>query len=109
MAGVRMPLGQTQAEMNRQAMREHGRADAAMNAAYTRLMTVLNKEQKAQLKKAQLAWLKFRDTEAPFLASKVKGGSVYPMIYHLHLAEITEARTKALKNAYKLFTTDGEM
>lgn len=106
---ARITSGQTQAEMNRDAIKQHQNADAEMNAAYKRLMGILKKEQRAQLKTAQLAWLKFRDAEAPLLASKVKGGTVYPTIYHMHLAEITVTRTKSLKDAYKLFTTDGEM
>jgi uncharacterized protein YecT (DUF1311 family) len=101
--------GQTQGEMNRTAGMEYKKADAAMNAAYKKLMSVLDDGKKARLRKAQTAWLKFRDAEGAFRASKVQGGSLYPGVLASHLTTLTQERTQALKDAHHLFTTDGEM
>ena len=90
---------QTQAEMNRMAYRDEAKADAAMNAAYKKLMAKLDAPDKAKLKKAQRAWLAFRDADAASLASQETGGSMYPMVYSSYVQEITEARTKELKTA----------
>ena len=100
---------QTQAEMNVKAGSEYKQADATMTAAYKKLMAKLNKKEKARLKKAQIAWLKFRDAEAALLSSKVDGGSIYPMVYATHLKELTTQRTKQLSDAFTLFTTEGDM
>jgi len=101
--------GQSQAELNNAAGRDYKKTDREMNVAYKKLMGVLNAEQKTQLKTAQTAWLKFRDAESDFLASKAKSGTIHPMIHASHLMEITQERTRELKSAYKLFTTEGEM
>lgn len=101
--------GQSQAELNDAAGRDYKKTDQEMNAAYKKLMNVLDRDQKADLKTAQVAWLKFRDAEGEFLSSKAKGGTIHPMIHAAHLAHITQERTRELKSAYKLFTTDGEL
>ena len=100
---------QTQMEMNITAGKAYDKADRTMTAAYKKLMSKLDAKGKARLKKAQLAWIKFRDAEAGLLSSKVEGGSVYPMVYAEHLTEITTQRTKELNAAYQLFTTEGAM
>ena len=100
---------QTQGAMNQSAARESEKADAAMNAAYKKLMFSLNNEQKARLKKAQAAWLKFRDAESVFLSSKVSGGSVYSMALAARLTALTRTRTEDLNKAYIFFHTEGVM
>ena len=100
---------QTQMEMNITAGKNFDKADKTMTVAYKKLMSKLDVKGKARLKKAQIAWIKFRDAEAELLASKVEGGSIYPMIYSEHLTIITNQRTKELNYAYTLFTTDGYM
>lgn len=105
----RVATPQTQTEMNIAAGKEYARADKAMNVAYQKLRAKLDAKGQARLKKAQLAWIQFRDAETEFLASKEEGGSIYPMIYANHKTEITQQRTKELKAAYTLFTTEGRM
>ncbi|MCW3094997.1 MAG: hypothetical protein JWL77_615 [Chthonomonadaceae bacterium] len=51
----------------------------------------------------------FNRTESEFLASKARGGTIYPTIHASHLTAITQERTRELGMAYKLFTTEGEM
>jgi len=87
---------QTQQEMNRQAAADYKRADAKLNASYKRLMAELPKARQAKLKKAQIAWLKFRDAESEFFGSEMEGGSAEPMLVSGAMASLTEARTKAL-------------
>ncbi len=100
---------QTQDKMNETAARDADKADAAMNAAYKKLMAVLEPSQKAQLKKPRRAWLVFRDAEANLLSSKVEGGSIYPMMYSVHVWEITQEHTRELTEAHHFFMTEDEM
>ena len=60
---------QTQAAMNAQARSEFVQAAAELNRTYEALLTKLpDAEGKEKLKKAQRAWLAFRDAEAAFVA-----------------------------------------
>ena len=97
----------TQTEMNITAGKAYDRADKTMTAAYKKLMTVLTAKQKKQLKAAQVAWIKFRDAETVMLSGQVEGGSIYPLVFNTNLKEITERRTKELKDAYSVFTDKG--
>lgn len=109
LAGAPAVRSQSQAEMNEQAGREYKKSDQEMNVAYKKLMTTLDADQKAQLKISQNAWLKFRDAEADFLSSKAKGGTIWPTIHGSHLTQITQERTRELRTAYKLFTTESDL
>lgn len=93
---------QTQAQMNTQAARDAAKSDIAMNAAYQKLMTVLSPTQKALLRRTQRAWLIYRDGEAALSASPGQGGTMYPTLYSSALEDLTEARTRELKEDYKL-------
>jgi uncharacterized protein YecT (DUF1311 family) len=70
-----MARAQSQAEIHDAlSSREYRKADAALNAAYARDMAGKNPHippsaSTKALKKAQLAWLKFRDADAIFYAS----------------------------------------
>ncbi len=99
--------GQTQGAMNRTAGRAAESADAAMNVQYKKLMAVLSISERASLKKAQLAWLKYRDAEADFLSLRSQGGSVHPMVQNQNFEQITRQHTKELKDAYSDYTTEG--
>jgi len=92
---------QTQAEMNICAGNEYKKADAALNKTYQQLAAMLNDEEKAQLKTAESAWLKYRDANCEFVADQYKGGSMRPMIAGFCLADVTNNRTTELKNQIK--------
>ena len=92
---------QTQAEMNICAGEDFKAADAALNQVYQQLMAKLDDEEKAQLKDAENAWLKYRDTNCDFVADQFKGGSMRPMIYAGCLADMTTRRTTELKTQIK--------
>ena len=87
----------TQTEMNICAGKEYKAADASLNLVYQQLVKMLEPEEKSQLKEAQTAWIKYRDTNCVFVADQYKGGSIRPMIYGLCLADVTRNRTSELK------------
>ena len=92
---------QTQADMNICWGNEYKKADAALNKTYQELTTMLEDEEKAQLKAAENAWLKYRDANCEFVADQYKGGSIRPMIAAICLADVTSNRTTELKNQIK--------
>jgi uncharacterized protein YecT (DUF1311 family) len=92
---------ETQAEMNICAGQEYKTADAALNRVYQQLVAKLEPEEKAQLKDAQTAWIKYRDANCEFVADQYKGGSMRPMIHGLCLADVTRNRTTELKAQIK--------
>jgi uncharacterized protein YecT (DUF1311 family) len=94
-------------------------ADAALNAAYTRDMAGKNAHiplsaSKNALKKAQLAWLKFRDAEAMYAASfldhnHTHSGGQWLEDYAFALVALTDARTEQLEEgSYKEFDGGGD-
>jgi len=91
----------TQAEMNICAGKEYKTADAALNQTYQKLVAKLEAEEKAELKEAQTAWIKYRDTNCEFVANQYKGGSIRPMILGLCLADVTRNRTAELRTQIK--------
>ena len=91
----------TQADMNICWGNEYKKADAALNKTYQELAAMLDEDEKAQLKTAENAWLKYRDTNCEFVADQYKGGSIRPMIAAICLADVTSNRTTELKNQIK--------
>ena len=92
---------QTQADMNICWGNEYKKADAALNKTYQQLAAMLDDDEKAQLKTAETAWLKYRDTNCEFVADQYKGGSIRPMIAAICLADVSNNRTTELKNQIK--------
>jgi uncharacterized protein YecT (DUF1311 family) len=92
---------ETQAEMTICWGKKYKAADAKLNEVYRRLVSMLDEEQKSQLKDAQTAWLKYRDTHCEFVADEYKGGSMRPMIAAICLEEVTRNRTSELKSQIK--------
>ena len=92
---------QTQLEMNVCWGNQYKSADAQLNSVYREFTSKLSPEETAQLKTAQLAWIKFRDANCEFVADAYKGGSIRPMIAAMCLADVTNARTSELKTQLK--------
>jgi uncharacterized protein YecT (DUF1311 family) len=92
---------QTQSEMNQCAGKDYQAADAVLNQVYPRLAAMLDTDEKAQLKDAQTAWLKYRDANCDFVADQFKGGTIRPMIYANCLADMTRKRTIELRTQIK--------
>ena len=88
--------GSTQMDLNACAGAAYDRADAAMNAAYGRLMKRIGPKAKDALRAAQKAWLPFRDASCALEALGVEGGSMQPQVRADCFARVTAARTKVL-------------
>lgn len=74
-------------------------AQRELGVAYRSLLQHLDGEQKQKLRVAQLAWIRFRDTNAEFQASLAEGGTLAPLIKIGSLTEMTKARTSELNKA----------
>lgn len=73
--------------------------DREMNEIYTRLMSRLNKEQKASLRESQRAWLKFRDAEGKVISSIIasKEGTMWQLTATSNGMDLVRARALQLK------------
>ena len=91
----------TQFEMNQCAALEFRKADAELNKIYRQVAKDAGAEEKAKLRAAQLAWIKFRDAHCEYVAFGNKGGSIYPTVYSSCLAEVTRGRTSQFKEILK--------
>ena len=99
----------TQADLNTCAYREYETEDAALNAEYRKAMAkarVLDDEYKDEpqysgaveaLKRAQRAWIGYRDGQCVLAGFQTRGGSAEPMLVSGCLAELTRKRTAELK------------
>ena len=91
------PGEHTQFELNRCAARARDKADAELNKVYRELLKDAGTTERAKLRAAQLAWIKFRDTHCDYESVGNKGGSIYPMVMSFCLARVTGARVKQLQ------------
>ena len=95
---------QTQYEMDECAHKELVAADAELNRVYNQLAAKIDDaEQRAQLKTAELAWIKFRDENCTFEGLFYKGGTMRPMIESFCKADVTRTRAAQLREQIKTF------
>jgi uncharacterized protein YecT (DUF1311 family) len=90
-----------QADMNNCWGKQYKAADVKLNQVYRQFVSMLDDEEKLQLKEAQTAWLKYRDANCEFAADRYKGGSMRPMAHAICLADVTQNRTTELKTQIK--------
>ncbi len=94
---------QTQLELNDSACAEHQKADAQLNETYQAILSKKSDDLVflAALKKAQRAWVVFRDAEIeavyPEEDKQAQYGSVYPMCNCSVAATLTQQRVEQLK------------
>jgi uncharacterized protein YecT (DUF1311 family) len=93
----RCSQAKTQTDINACAARDHRAADAELNRAYTRLMSVALPARREGIRVAQRAWIAFRDAHCRSEASEYQGGSMQPMVLSFCLADVTRSRTAQLK------------
>ncbi|WP_201545419.1 lysozyme inhibitor LprI family protein [Psychrobacter sp. H7-1] len=86
-----------QASMNQCAQSDYKDEDAKLNSAYKTLRSLLNTEEKDQLKQVQLAWISYRDKVCDFENRNEKGGSIYPLLTSSCLKKHTEVRRKQIE------------
>ena len=72
-------------------------ADNQLNDTYNKLRARLDKDARETLKKAQQAWLTYRDGDCEFQASAAAGGQAYNPIYISCQTKKTILRTQELK------------
>ncbi|HEX7297098.1 MAG TPA: lysozyme inhibitor LprI family protein [Pyrinomonadaceae bacterium] len=89
--------GETTFEMRQCAGKKYKQADDELNKIYQRLMSKLSADEKASLKTAQQAWLKYRDTNCDFESFLYRGGTMAPLVGTQCLVDMTILRTKELK------------
>jgi uncharacterized protein YecT (DUF1311 family) len=96
-------IAQTQADMQDETCGDFKKADAELNKTYKQIMTEYKADKifVEKLKKAQKAWLSYRDAHIesvyPVDDKSSYYGSVYGMCYCNAKKELTEQRTKMLK------------
>ena len=101
---------QAQIEMNICAGRDYQAADEELNAAYKVAMaTARTMDEQARemgehyvgaidaLKRAQRAWIGYRDGQCELAGFEARGGSMEPMLVSGCLADLTRKRTAELK------------
>ncbi|WP_144874662.1 lysozyme inhibitor LprI family protein [Hyella patelloides] len=92
----------TQIELNNCAHLEYQEADLKLNQVYQQLRKKnQNTEREQQLMNTQLAWLKFRDLNCEYAASRYQGGSIQPLIYSSCLTRLTKERIQHLESYLK--------
>lgn len=92
----------SQTDMNNQAYKEWKKADDELNKVYSQILKKYKDDKVfiAKFKKAELAWIKFKDAEIEAIypdEDKSNYGSVYPMCVNGIATEMTQQRTKELK------------
>ncbi|AOF88262.1 lysozyme inhibitor LprI family protein [Sinorhizobium sp. RAC02] len=103
-----------QIEMNICADRDYQTADTELNAVYKKAMAaagemdVQAKEMGEHyvgavdaLKRAQRAWIGYRDGQCELAGFEARGGSMEPMLVSGCLADLTRKRTAELKTVYE--------
>jgi uncharacterized protein YecT (DUF1311 family) len=92
---------QTQAELNEQSSVEYKKADKELNKIYGALLSKLDASEKKAFIASEKAWIAFRDLECKFECMENEGGSIYPLSYSSCMTNMTEKRTKELKEILK--------
>ena len=94
--------GETTFEMKQCSAKKYKQADGELNEVYQQLMSKLDDEgHKTSLKTAQVAWLKYRDTNCDFESYLNRGGTIYSVIVTECKTSMTTSRTKEMKEQIK--------
>ncbi len=101
-ANQTLEVYQTQSEMNETAYQIFEKTDKELNNVYKKILNKYKDDKLfiSKFKKAQLAWIKFRDADIESIypeEDKSFYGSVYPVCVNMAMAEITQERINELK------------
>jgi len=98
---------QTQSDMTSCAEARYEEADKALNAQYKQTraaMVAIDKDLDGDMQgaeqallKAQRAWISYRDAQCENYGFQARGGTMEPMLVAGCLADLTDLRTKELK------------
>ena len=83
---------ETTAEMQSCADEALGQVDSQMNGAYQALIERLEPAGVERLRRAQRAWVAFRDSECAFRGLATEGGTMNPVVITECLAGLTASR-----------------
>ncbi len=75
---------------------EYRAADKQLNTTFQALMAKLGKDGRAQLQKAQRAWIAYRDAQCDFDTAASVGGTIHPTAEAECLATLTKMQTQHL-------------
>ncbi|MDY7578640.1 lysozyme inhibitor LprI family protein [Herbaspirillum sp. RTI4] len=99
---------ETQADMNKCADDDLGRADRQLNKLYLQYRSSLsNTPRQNQLRDVQMAWIKYRDLSCRFKAAEWEGGSIQSMQRAICLSELTKTRSRDLQEMINCQAPDG--
>ncbi len=96
------PEATTQMQINECAGRTFQEADKNLNKIYGEAVAKVTGNAKDKLRKAQRAWIGYRDSACDAEAALYEGGSMAPATRAFCLDRVTRARTDELINTYKL-------
>ena len=91
---------QTQTEMNICAHQDFETADKKLNRVYAKHLPSLTKPHQTALRKAQRAWIKYRDLACKSYGLNAEGGSMQSMLVSNCLTKITHQRIKMLEDQF---------
>jgi uncharacterized protein YecT (DUF1311 family) len=83
------------------AYRAYTTSDKKLNQVYRQVVSTLVQKEKQHLIDAQLAWIKYRDSNCDFEIYQSLGGTGYGGFLSNCLERMTNARTKELQNWQK--------
>lgn len=87
----------TQLQMNQCAAQDLAEANKDLNKVYTELRSRLSDAQKVKLRKAQIAWIKFRDLDCAFESWAAEAGSAHGLVMQNCLIKKTKNRIGEFK------------
>ncbi len=91
----------TTAEITRCMSNAYEKADADLNRIYKLAFKGLNEKETENLKKAQRAWVMYRDAQCDAEYAKWGGGSGGPAAHLGCLVRLTQLRTRELHKTYR--------
>ena len=75
---------------------EFEKSDAKLNQVYSQVFSDLSTSHRNALKKAQRAWIKYRDLACHSYGLLAEGGTMQPMLVNNCLTQVTNQRIKLL-------------
>ena len=98
---ISVPVGNARAEEERPRLREEAAADKAnkqLDVVYRDLMAKADTKMKTRLRAAQLAWIKWKNAEANYIARRVAlGGTALRVAYAEAEEKLVNERIVVLK------------
>jgi uncharacterized protein YecT (DUF1311 family) len=76
------------------------KADAELNRVYQKTLKELPAEDGTRLRKAQRAWLAYRDTQCDAAQKRYAGGSIAPVVFAQCRLTLTQGRLREIEETY---------